>query len=107
MKLEYKNYQQDLALGTELGILKYLDLFDIDVPILPYKVLDHLGKSNAKSFYQKLTLLNKSTQNLEKIMNLSKELPNLDWVLPMIKQKTINQRGFYPFIIFCKKALNF
>ena len=105
MKLEYKNYQQDLALGTELGILKYLDLFDIDVPILPYKVLDHLGKSNAKSFYQKLTLLNKSTQNLEKIMNLSKELPNLDWVLPMIKQKTINQAGLLSLYNFLQKSI--
>ncbi|OFZ49752.1 MAG: hypothetical protein A2381_18045 [Bdellovibrionales bacterium RIFOXYB1_FULL_37_110] len=105
MKLEYKNYQQDPDLGTEIGIFQYLELFNIDVPILPYKVLNHLGKSHAQKFYQELTLLNKSTQNLEKIMNLSKELPNLDWVLPMIEHKTINQAGLLALYHFLKKNL--
>jgi len=105
MKLEYKNYQQDLGLGTEIGLFQYLELFNIDVPILPYKVLDHLGKLNTQKFYQELTLLNKSTPNLEKIMNLSKGLPNLDWVLPMIEQKTINQAGLLSLYHFLKKNL--
>ena len=105
MKLEFKSYQQDLLLGTEIGILKYLELFNIDAPILPYKVLDHLSKSRAQNFYQELTHLNKSTQNLEKIMNLSKELPNLDWVTPMIEQKTINQAGLLSLYNFLKKNI--
>jgi len=105
MKLEYKSYQQDLELGREIGIFQYLELFNIDVPILPYKVLDHLGKTHAQKFYQELNLLNKAIPNLEKIMNLSKELPNLDWVLPMIEQKTINQAGLLSLYYFLKKNI--
>ncbi len=95
MKLEFKQDFIDSNLFTELCFSEYLNLFSINIPTLPFKILDGLNAENANSHFNELNRLTeiakKRPLELNSIINISKLLPNLDDILVSWKSRSVDQ----------------
>jgi len=99
MKLEFEQKIVPDGLSEELDFYGFLSLFDMDIPLLPRKILRPLTAEKGKGHFRRLQDLQKQIEqkklDLEKIIVQSQKLPLLDFVLPFLENQSLEQFHLY------------
>ncbi len=99
MKLEFEQKIVPDGLYEELGFDGFLSLFDMDIPLLPRKILRPLRAEKGKEHFRILQDLQKQVDqqklDLERIIAQSRKLPLLDFLLPFFENQSLEQFHVY------------
>ncbi|MBW1792400.1 MAG: hypothetical protein JRJ14_09150 [Deltaproteobacteria bacterium] len=99
MKLEFEQKIVPDGLYEELGFDGFLSFFDMDIPLLPRKILRPLKAEKGKEHFRILKDLQKQVDqqklDLERIIAQSRKLPLLDFLLPFFENQSLEQFHLY------------
>ena len=99
MKLEFEQKIIPDSLYEELCFDDFLSLFDIDIPILPRKILRPMGREEGEGHFEMLQGLQKQVDakklRPEKVIAQSQKLPLLDFLFPYYENKSLEQFHLY------------
>jgi DNA mismatch repair ATPase MutS len=99
MKLEFEQNIIPDGLYKELGFDAFMRLFDLDIPLLPRRILRPLSAQKGREHFRILQDLQKQVDQkkleLEKIIDQSRKLPLLDFVLPFFENQSLEQFHLY------------
>lgn len=109
MKLEFEQNIVDQKLFNELSFNEYLDLFNIDVPLLPLRILRPLTKHNGEQHFHELNLLKSKVDDnslaLSQLISASKKIPYIENIIIFLKNKEIEQYHVYTLGKFLEENL--
>jgi len=99
MKLEFEQKIVPDSLYEELCFDDFLSWFDIDIPILPRKILRPMGREKGEEHFKMLQDLQRQVDEKklrpERIISQSQKLPFLDFVLPFYENGSLEQYHLY------------
>lgn len=99
MKLEFEQKIVPDSLYEELCFDDFLSWFDIDIPILPRKILRPMGREKGEEHFKMLQDLQRQVDEKklrpEKVISQSQKLPFLDFVLPFYESSSLEQYHLY------------
>jgi len=99
MKLEFEQGVVADGLYEELGFDSFMSLFDVEIPLLPRWILRPLSTEKGKEHFRILQELQKKIDQqklkLERIIDQSKKLPLLDFLLPLFENQSLQQFHLY------------
>ena len=99
MKLEFEQKIVPDDLIEELDFKGFLSLFDIELPLLPRKILRPMtqdeGISHFKRLYDFQTQIEQGKLDIESLIAQSRKLPLLDAVMPFFRDQHLEQFHLY------------
>lgn len=99
MKLEFEQNIIHADLIEELDFKEFLSLFDLDIPLLPHKILRPMNQEKGDSHFRELsdfqTLIEQGKLDIERLVLQSRNLPLLDFMVPFFKEKSLEQYHLY------------
>lgn len=93
MKLEFEQDFVTNALNRELDFRLFLDLFDLNIPLIPSKILRPMDKQSGIAHFTALSEVASffTGQQIKVLTEESGELPNLDELMPFFQSGTLEQ----------------
>ncbi|RLB78378.1 MAG: hypothetical protein DRH24_14530, partial [Deltaproteobacteria bacterium] len=99
MKLELEKNIVLEGLFEELDFSGFLSFFDLDMPLLPYKILRPLNFEEGTAHFKDLSDIQKQIDQgrleLEKVIDQSRKSPILDFLLPFLENHTLEPFHLY------------
>ncbi len=99
MKLEFEQNTVNSDLFEELDFKGFLSLFDLEIPLLPRKILRPFNREQGESHFRKLSdfqvMIKQGKLDIEKLISQSSNLPLLDFVIPFFKDRNLEQFHLY------------
>lgn len=99
MKLEFERDAVPSRLLEELDFSGFLNLFDLDIPLLPHVILHPMKEDEGKRHFKRLCELeariDKANADLREIVAQSGKPPSLDLLLPFFRSGGLEQFHLY------------
>jgi len=99
MKLEFEQHIVPTDIFEELDFSGFLSFFDLDVPLVPRKILRPMTKEEGQSHFQRLDYLQEKIDQgrleIKKLINQSRRLPLLDSLMVFFKDRGLEQYHLY------------